>query len=82
MIDGLEVQYISDPRQLPDLFLLLPDRWEDTLQAMKKSGRLTKLDPGDVFIYERKLGAKTWRIIGVEVRCDPDSNPLRKINEG
>ena len=55
---------IDDPTKLPDTFLLLPERWEATLEQIK---RLTPWKLGDVFIYETPMGKTTWKIIGVEV---------------
>jgi hypothetical protein len=72
MAHELEVQYISDPRQLPALFLLMPDNWQGVLERMQKMGRLTNVALGGVFIYEKKLGDKTWRIIGVEICNEVD----------
>lgn len=76
----IEVQYISDTRQLPEWFLLMPDDWQGVLARMEKLGRLTDLKLGNVFIFEKQLGDKTWRITGVEILCDPDTNPLRNVS--
>jgi hypothetical protein len=55
---------VSSPKQLPDVFFLLPDNWEPVVEKLK---RLTKYSLGDVYLFETPMGKNTFKIICVEV---------------